>query len=251
MVGGGIGAAVGAAVGHSMGFAEGEEDFVPLTARQQAGFDHLVVLMGENRSFDNLLGYLYTADDLPDGETYEGLAFGDYSNTSPDGAVVAAHVYEGSTDDIMGRPNPDPGEEFPHVNTQIFDTVDPATNAELFVESMTRPVQRAAAQRRRDDVGLRARLLDQLHAAPQGHAALRRRGRADHGLVLPADAARALHAREELRRVRQLVLRGALADVLQPVVLPRLDVARVSNALYWFGSVLLTGQSERVGVAQS
>ena len=139
VVGGGIGAAVGAAVGHSMGVTEGEEAFVPLTARQEAGFDHLVVLMGENRSFDNLLGYLYTADDLPDGETYEGLAFGDYSNTSPDGAVVAAHVYEGSTDDIMGRPNPDPGEEFPHVNTQIFDTVDPATNAELFVESMTAP----------------------------------------------------------------------------------------------------------------
>ena len=112
---------------------------MPLTARQQAGFDHLVVLMGENRSFDNLLGYLYSADDLPDGETYEGLAFGDYSNTSPDGSVVAAHVYEGPTDDIMGRPNPDPGEEFPHVNTQIFDTVDPATNAELFVEAMSAP----------------------------------------------------------------------------------------------------------------
>jgi phospholipase C len=139
VVGGGIGAAVGAAVGHSMGFTEGEEAFVPLTARQEAGFDHLVVFMGENRSFDNLLGYLYSSDDLPDGETYEGLAFGDYANTSPDGTVVAAHVYEGSTDEIMGRPNPDPGEEFPHVNTQIFDTVDPATNAELFVESMTAP----------------------------------------------------------------------------------------------------------------
>jgi phospholipase C len=139
VVGGGIGAAVGAAIGHSAGFAEGADYFVPLTARQQAGFDHLVVLMGENRSFDNLLGYLYSADDLPDGETYEGLAFGDYSNTSPDGSVVTAHVYEGSTDDIMGRPNPDPGEEFPHVNTQIFDTVDPVTNAELFVEAMNAP----------------------------------------------------------------------------------------------------------------
>ncbi len=91
------------------------------------------------------------------------------------------------------------------------------------------PVQRAAPQRRRDDVGVRPRLLDQLHAAPQGHAALRRRGSADHGLVLPADAARALHAREELRRLRQLVLRCAVADVLQPVVLPRLDVARIRH----------------------
>ncbi|WP_173924250.1 alkaline phosphatase family protein [Agromyces sp. Marseille-P2726] len=139
VAGGAAGAAIGGAIGHASGLAEGLDDFVPLTARQQAGFDHLVVLMGENRSFDNLLGYLYTADDLPDGETYEGLAFGDYSNTAPDGTVVPVHVYDGPTDEIMGRPNPDPGEEFPHVNTQIFDTVNPVSNAELFVESMNPP----------------------------------------------------------------------------------------------------------------
>ena len=139
VVGGGIGAAAGAAIGHQAGFDEGLDDFVPLTARQEAGFDHLVVFMGENRSFDNLLGYLYTSDDLPDGESFEGLAFGDYGNASPDGSVVAAHVYEGATDEIMGKPNPDPGEEFPHVNTQIFDTVDPVSNAELFVEDMKAP----------------------------------------------------------------------------------------------------------------
>jgi len=139
VAGGAAGAAIGGAVGHNLGFEEGLEDFVPLTARQEAGFDHLVVLMGENRSFDNLLGYLYTPDDLPDGETFEGLAFGDYSNISPDGSVVATHVYDGPTDEIMGRPNPDPGEEFPHVNTQLFDTVDPVSNAELFVEEMKAP----------------------------------------------------------------------------------------------------------------
>ena len=139
VAGGGIGAAVGGAVGHGLGFAEGLDDFVPLTARQEAGFDHLVVFMGENRSFDNLLGYLYDADDLPDGETFEGLAFGEHSNAAPDGSVVSAHIYDGPTDEIMGRPNPDPGEEFPHVNTQIFDTVDPVSNAELFVEHMKAP----------------------------------------------------------------------------------------------------------------
>ncbi|HET6672861.1 MAG TPA: alkaline phosphatase family protein [Agromyces sp.] len=139
VVGGGIGAAAGAAIGHQAGFDEGLDDFVPLTPRQQAGFDHLVVLMGENRSFDNLLGYLYNADDLPDGQTFDGLAFGDYRNTSPDGSEVAAHIYKGPTDEIMGRPNPDPGEEFPHVNTQIFDTIDPVSNAELFVENMKPP----------------------------------------------------------------------------------------------------------------
>ncbi|HZW41363.1 MAG TPA: twin-arginine translocation signal domain-containing protein, partial [Agromyces sp.] len=104
VVGGAAGAAAGAAIGHSLGFSEGAEDFTSLTPREKAGFDHLVVVMGENRSFDNLLGYLYTADDLPEGETFEGLAFGDHQNTAPDGTVVAAHVYEGSTDEIMGRP---------------------------------------------------------------------------------------------------------------------------------------------------
>ncbi|WP_339915814.1 alkaline phosphatase family protein [Yeosuana marina] len=35
-------------------------------------FDHVVVLMLENRSFDNLLGYLYE-DHVPEGKTFEGL----------------------------------------------------------------------------------------------------------------------------------------------------------------------------------
>ena len=108
--------------------------------------------------------------------------------------------------------------------------VDPATNAELFVESHDGPVQRAAPQRRRDDVGLRrATTVINYMRLRKGTPPVRRRGRADHGVVLPADAARALHAREELRRLRQLVLRGAVADVLQPVVLPRLDVARIRH----------------------
>lgn len=92
------------------------------------GFEHIVVLMGENRSFDNLLGHLYTPATLPDGETFEGLAFGEYRNLTPDGRAVPAHVYSGSTDDIMCSPEPDPGETYPHVNTQLFGTVAPASN---------------------------------------------------------------------------------------------------------------------------
>lgn len=139
VVGGGVGAAAGAAIGHSLGFAEGAEDFAALTPRERAGFDHLVVVMGENRSFDNLLGWLYTAENLPDGQSFDGLAFGEYSNTAPDGTVVAAHVYDGPTDEIMGRPNPDPGEEYPHVNTQLFGTIRPPGNADLLVEGMQAP----------------------------------------------------------------------------------------------------------------
>jgi len=70
-----------------------------------------------------LLGYLYPPDALPTGETFDGVANHPYSNPGPDGPV-AAHVYTGPTDTIMSSPNPDPGEEYPHVNTQPFGTVD-------------------------------------------------------------------------------------------------------------------------------
>lgn len=96
------------------------EEFNAPKPRETPGFDHLVVVMGENRSFDNLLGYLYTPEDPPAGGDFEGLAFGDYSNTASDGSVVQAHRYQGNTDRIMSMPDPDPGEEYPHVNTQIF-----------------------------------------------------------------------------------------------------------------------------------
>src|SRR5688572_6385932 len=92
------------------------------------GFDHLVVVMFENRSFDNLLGYLYEGPDgvaVPEGQSFEGLQAG-HSNTAPDGQVVAAHPYEGTTDQIMRSPDPDPGEEYPFVNTQLFGGFDPA-----------------------------------------------------------------------------------------------------------------------------
>ncbi|MGG7466566.1 alkaline phosphatase family protein [Plantibacter sp. YIM 135347] len=140
------GAAVGGAggVGVGVGVSEAERAsampaFVAFDRRAEPGFDHLIVLMGENRSFDNLLGYLYDADDLPDGETFAGLNFGSYSNPSPFGGRIPAHPYEGTTDEIMRQPDPDPGEEFPHVNTQLFNTVDPAGNADLLLHQMQPP----------------------------------------------------------------------------------------------------------------
>lgn len=127
-----IGAVGGAAV--ALGIAEGvqreegqpymPEEFSVPKSRKNPGFDHFVVLMGENRSFDNLLGYLYSPDDPPAGGQFEGLAFGDYSNVSADGTVVPAHKYSGATDRIMRQPDPDPGEEYPHVNTQLFGSID-------------------------------------------------------------------------------------------------------------------------------
>ena len=100
----------------------GEAQVDPLTR-----FDKLVVLMFENRSFDNLLGYLY-----PAGQGFNGLNDGSYPNPVPsyinDGRAFVAPRPSPGTDADMQNPNPDPGEPYPHVNTQLFRTVNPATN---------------------------------------------------------------------------------------------------------------------------
>ena len=87
--------------------------------------DHVVFVMFENRSFDNLLGALYGPQD---GKTFEGVIGKDLSNPVPDWAEhqppdgsgkVPLHV---GTD--MDAPNPDSGEEWYHTNTQVFGTLD-------------------------------------------------------------------------------------------------------------------------------
>jgi phospholipase C len=88
--------------------------------------NHVVVLMLENRSFDNLLGWLYDPANAapfnmvpPD---FEGLNRGKFSNKMPDGTVVPA----GKTNDPRS-PQPNPGEPFQDVYSQVYDVplVDP------------------------------------------------------------------------------------------------------------------------------
>lgn len=50
------------------------------THDKSAAIDHVVVLMFENRSFDNLLGHLYRPDD---GKTFEGVIGKNLSNPIP------------------------------------------------------------------------------------------------------------------------------------------------------------------------
>jgi hypothetical protein len=58
-------------------------------------FDHLVVLMLENRSFDNMLGWLYDPnnappfDKAPGGQTFNGVSGKDLSSPIPDYAQGA------------------------------------------------------------------------------------------------------------------------------------------------------------------
>ncbi len=94
-----------------------------------SAFEHVVVLMLENRSFDNLLGYLYPSE-LRDGRRFEGLRDGKkIFNPIPPGAPQPEPPTDGDTKDAIlaksrftdySSPFPDPGEPYPHVNLQLF-----------------------------------------------------------------------------------------------------------------------------------
>jgi phospholipase C len=85
--------------------------------------DHVVLVMFENRSFDNVLGHLYGPGD---GKTFEGVVGKDLSNPIPGWAEHGAErktvLYTVAED--MDAPNPDSGEEYFHTNTQLYNTLD-------------------------------------------------------------------------------------------------------------------------------
>jgi phospholipase C len=85
--------------------------------------DHVVVVVFENRSLDNLLGRLYGPQD---GKTFDGVIGKDLANPIPEWAEHRGDAklvpYRVATD--MDSPSPDAGEEYPHINTQLFNILD-------------------------------------------------------------------------------------------------------------------------------
>jgi phospholipase C len=89
--------------------------------------NHIVVLMMENRSLDNLLGFVYAAQNNeppnnipepspPTATSYDGLVANTYFNElKPNSPVYAS---EGAQSTVT--PSPDPGEEFTQMTAQIF-----------------------------------------------------------------------------------------------------------------------------------
>jgi phospholipase C len=108
-----------------------------MKAGSSAKFDHLVAIMFENRSFDNLLGHLYQPGEVA---SFEGVLGRDLSNPIPEGLDGSEHrtvpVHAASGMDI---PDPDPGEEYPHVNTQLFGSIAPAENQHKPAKDMQAP----------------------------------------------------------------------------------------------------------------
>jgi phospholipase C len=94
-----------------------------MTADRSHVMDHVVLVLFENRSLDNLLGHLYGPED---GKSFEGVVGKDLSNPIPEWAEHGAErqtvPYTVATD--MDAPNPDSGEEYFHTNTQLFNILD-------------------------------------------------------------------------------------------------------------------------------
>src|SRR5665213_2567227 len=103
----------------------------------QDKIDHIIVVMLENRSLDNLLGWLYAdtgnvpAHNVPkqNSPTYDGLVKNKYWNRAPVNDPGAAKVYaaQGVTTYPDKTPYPDPGEVCPYMYEQLFGTENPAS----------------------------------------------------------------------------------------------------------------------------
>src|ERR1700759_3395917 len=98
---------------------------------------HIVVMLFENRSMDNVLGRLYGPGD---GKTFDGVIGKDLRNPIPawaeHGAARHDVPYGVATD--MDSPNPDSGEEYFHTNTQLYNILDDH-NRFMIGEGVTAP----------------------------------------------------------------------------------------------------------------
>ncbi|HEY2168055.1 MAG TPA: alkaline phosphatase family protein, partial [Candidatus Angelobacter sp.] len=80
--------------------------------------ENIVVVMLENRSFDQMLGTLY-----PNSSQFEGLKLDGSMSNCWDGTDFP--VTNTPSGNPFTTPTPDPGESFPDMNLQIFNTTDP------------------------------------------------------------------------------------------------------------------------------
>jgi phospholipase C len=89
-----------------------------------SAIEHIVVLMLENRSFDHMLGYLYSGSGnvSPSGQPFEGLT-GTESNPDGSGNQVAVYPITPSTPNAYFMPGADPGEGYAATNSQLWGSV--------------------------------------------------------------------------------------------------------------------------------
>jgi len=84
--------------------------------------DHFVVIMLENRSFDHMLGFLYTeqGNKSPLGHPFEGLT-GNESNPDKSGNEIKVFPISENYPEGYSMPKADPGEGFIATNEQLYE----------------------------------------------------------------------------------------------------------------------------------
>lgn len=94
---------------------------MPTSSNSLSAISHIVVLMLENRSFDHMLGFLYTdaGNVSPAGQACEGLT-GKEANPGHDGSPVTVFKIQGGTSSTYFMPGADPGEGYTATNSQLF-----------------------------------------------------------------------------------------------------------------------------------
>jgi phospholipase C len=99
-------------------------------ANQLGKIDHLVVLMLENRSFDQMLGFLYSdsGNHSPADNPFDGLT-GNESNPDDVGREIPVFKIQKNDPHPYLMPGADPGEGFLNTNYQLYSTDNPAPNA--------------------------------------------------------------------------------------------------------------------------
>ena len=183
--------------------------------------DHVVLVLFENRSLDNLLGHLYGPED---GKTFEGVIGKDLSNPIPEWAEHGAErkVVPYTTTDGHGRAEP-------RLRRGVLPHQHPALQHARRAQPVQdrrgrdRALERPAAGDRADDGRVRHRLHQHLHRRGRPPAHLRG-VRPDHDRLHARAGAGAERVGQGLRRLRSLVLRGALPDVHEPLVLDGRDL---------------------------
>ena len=87
------------------------------------GIEHVIVLMLENRSFDNVLGGLYP--DLTKQKKYRGLLGTETNPLDPGGGGGSVTVFQGPPNlSTWTMPYPDPGELYTDMVEQIFGSAN-------------------------------------------------------------------------------------------------------------------------------
>ena len=191
--------------------------------------DHVVVIMFENRSFDNLLGRLYEPGEVRvvRGRARQGAHQPD-PGRGPSDAGGRRRCPTGSPP-TWTRRTPTPARSTSTSTPSCSaSSIPPPTAACWPTRWSPRTTRRLSAQRPTMD-GFVADYISAF-TAEIGRQPTLRRVRPDHDrLHARADAGR-LGPGARVRHLRPLVLRGAVADLRQPVVLPRRAPRRATSS---------------------